>query len=114
MKEIPAGGPDRRLCRFCVGSTAREQGYSGLQPDPDAGRGLHQDDRRTFFQYIVRPIHDSMMRAFRALGETTQEGKAAIVHIDIIETSLSLAKLEDNWSNHDADDGRRFSCHGNG
>jgi tetratricopeptide (TPR) repeat protein len=32
-------------------------------------------------------------------------GKAAIVHIDIIETSPSLAKLEDNWNAvYDADD----------
>ena len=32
-------------------------------------------------------------------------GKAAIVHIDIIETLPSLAKLEDNWNAvYDADD----------
>ena len=67
MKEVPAGRTDRHLCRACVKLNGDEsRNVPGFSPTPGMPAEVYiKTAERTFFQYIVRPIHDSMMRAFR-------------------------------------------------
>ena len=65
-EEVAAGGPNRHL--YCSRQTRREDTIT--IPDFKATPGMPaevyiQTAERTFFQYLVRPIHDSMVRAFR-------------------------------------------------
>ena len=83
---------------------------SGLQSDArHAGGGLHQDggtDVLPVHRQADPRQHDARIPGALEHGTSNMNiGKASAVHIDIIETLPSLAKLEDNWNAvYDADD----------
>ena len=110
-KSQQVGPTDIYLVRVRL-NREESHGTSGLQPDArHAGRGLHQDggtDVLPVHRQADPRQHDARIPGalgIRTRNQTTHIGKASAVHIDIIETLPSLAKLEDNWNAvYDADD----------
>ena len=65
-KASAAGRDERRLYRARQAQRRRGAGRSGFQPTPGMPAEVHiKTTDRTFFEYLTRPIHDSMARAFR-------------------------------------------------
>jgi HlyD family secretion protein len=64
-KSMQVGPSDIYIVRVKL-NTAEAATIPGFSPTPGMPAEVFiKTSERTFFQYIVRPIHDSMTRAFR-------------------------------------------------